>query len=462
MLSLLPEISMRFRRKVTVLLILIQVGLIGILASLVYPRLYWEQLESLRRRVTSIAATGALSIDGNLHRSIPADPSSASLPAYQQLQTQLKRILAANPGIRYTWTMVRSPVPGQTFLIGDVGGGGSKGPGRPYDASGIPDLWMGFEVPTADRQEVKDPWGVSISGYAPIHDSEGQVVAILGVDVYDQQLYLLRQKFLIFLVVSLTIAVGAGFGIGSWVALGIANPLDRLVHGMRRIEQGHLNHEIRLLTGDEFEEAAAAFNRMTQALQASRAQLRAAFLKTIQSLISALEAKDPYTRGHSVSVVSYATEMAKVLAKSSSEIETIERLSVLHDIGKIGIHDATLQKPSALTPEERQSMQQHPVIGAKILGPLDLSPEELDLIVSHHEWEDGTGYPQGLTRPQISDLVAIVSVADAYDAMTSHRPYRHTMTPAEALAELRRTAGTQFRPEAVEAMAIVLEKKGIL
>ena len=84
------------------------------------------------------------------------------------------------------------------------------------------------------------------------------------------------------------------------------------------------------------------------------------------------------------------------------------------------------------------------------------------MIISHHEREDGTGYPRGLIRTQISDLVAIVSVADAYDAMTSHRPYRRTMTPAQALAELRKAAGAQFRPETVEALAIVLEKKGIL
>jgi putative nucleotidyltransferase with HDIG domain len=201
---------------------------------------------------------------------------------------------------------------------------------------------------------------------------------------------------------------------------------------------------------------------MTKGLQSARAELRAAFLRTIQSLMTALEAKDPYTRGHSVSVVGYAAEIAKALAKPEREIEMLERLSVLHDIGKIGVHDATLSKPSALNPEERHSIQQHPAIGAKILAPLDLSPEELGLIASHHEREDGAGYPQGLDRSKISDLVAIVSVADAYDAMTSHRPYRHAMPASKALAELRRGAGTQFRPEVVEALAIVLEKKGLV
>ena len=453
---------MSFQRKTTVLILLLEIGTILLLAWLTYPRLYEEQREMLRRAVTGIASTAVLSIDGDLHASIPPEPSSASLPAYRQLQTQLKQILAANPGVRYVWTMVPSQKPGETLFVGDVGGGGAKIPGRPYNAAAIPDLWEGFKIPTADREEVEDPWGVSISGYAPIRNRAGEVVALLGVDVYDRELYRLRQGFVRFLLISLPAALLLGLLLGAWAGKTIAQPLKRLVAGMKQVEQGDLEQRVEILTGDELQEAAAAFNRMTQGLQQARAQLRTAFLKTIQSLMTALEAKDPYTRGHSVSVVGYASEIARVLAKPEREIEMLERLSVLHDIGKIGIHDATLLKPSSLDPEERRSIQQHPTIGAKILSPLDLSPEELELIASHHEREDGAGYPQGLDRSKISDLVAIVSVADAYDAMTSRRPYRHAMPAAQALAELRRMAGTQFRPEVVEGLAIVLEKKGLV
>ena len=453
---------MSFQRKATVLILLLEAGTVLLLAGLTYPRLYLEQQESLRRSVTGIASTAALSVDGDLHASIPPEPSSASLPVYQQLQTRLKQILSANPGIRYVWTMVPGRKPGETLFVGDVGGSGSKVPGRPYNAAAIPDLWEGFKVPTADRKEIRDPWGVSISGYAPIRNRDGQAVAVLGVDVYDRELYRLRQGFVRFLLISLPVVLLLALGMGAWAARRIARPLKRLAAGMKQVEQGDLDQQVEISTGDELQEAAAAFNRMTRGLQAARAELRAAFLKTIQSLMTALEAKDPYTRGHSVSVVGYASEMARVLAKPAREIEMLERLSLLHDIGKIGIHDATLLKPASLSPEERHSIQQHPSIGAKILAPLDLSPEELELIASHHEREDGTGYPKGLDRSKISDLVAIVSVADAYDAMTSRRPYRQAVQPAAALAELRRMAGTQFRPEAVEALAIVLEKKGLV
>lgn len=448
---------MRFQRKVSLILVLSQGALLLLLAGFLYPRMAHSEGEGLRRRVLAIAATAALSIDADLHQSIPADPSALSLPAYQQLQSQLGQILAANPGLRYVWTMVRSDQPGETRLIGDVGGS-RKEPGRRYDASRIPDLWLGFDSPTADRRQVRDLWGVSISGYAPIRDSSGETVALLGVDVYDQQLYALQQEFLQFLLLTLIAAIVLGVAVGTGMARRIARPVRRLVEGMKQVESGELTEEVHVETGDEFEEAAAAFNRMTRSLRASQEAVRAAFLKTIQSLTTALEAKDPYTRGHSISVTRYTTGIAKAMSRTPEEIETLSRLAVLHDIGKIGVHDATLQKASSLTREESQSMQQHPVIGAKILEPLGLSEEDLALILNHHEREDGSGYPRGITGPQISDLVAIVSVADAYDAMTSHRPYRPPMKPAEAIAELRRCAGSQFRAEVVEALAAFLAR----
>ena len=452
---------MTFQRRVTLALILAIGSLILLVASVVYPLAYRENLEGMRQMVRGIAATGALSIDGDLHEAIPPNPSAAALPAYQELQNQLHKILGTNPGLRYVWTMVSSAKPDEMFFVGDVGGAEPK-PGLAYKASRIPELLAGFQGPSADRYPVKDPWGISVSGYAPIRNKAGKVVAILGVDVYGKQLYDFRRRCQILLGVSIGLGIFAAVLLGWLLARWIAHPLDQLVHGMRRVGVGELSHEVDLATGDEFQEAAGAFNRMTKALSAAQRNLRESFIKAVRSLMTALEAKDPYTRGHSESVTEYAVQIAKALAKSPQEIETLNRLAVLHDIGKIGIHDAVLQKPASFTPQERQTMQTHPTIGAKILAPLGLSPEELALIVSHHEREDGSGYPQGLDRSKISDLVAIVSVADAYDAMTSHRPHRSAIKPQQALEELRRAAGTQFRPEMVEALAYVLQQQGTI
>ena len=201
---------------------------------------------------------------------------------------------------------------------------------------------------------------------------------------------------------------------------------------------------------------------MTTTLREARDELRESYLRAIQSLMHALEARDPYTGGHSESVTQYAAEMGRVMNRTPKEIETLSRLAKLHDIGKIGIHDAVLLKPGIFTEEERRNIENHPVIGGKILAPLGLPPEELDIILAHHEREDGTGYPRKLNRSQISDLVAIVAVADAFDAMTSNRPYQKALKPPEAVAELRRSAGTQFRAEAVEALITVLKNKNFI
>jgi len=450
-----------FQRKVTCVLILVITALIITIAGFVYPQAFRENLEGARYMLKGVAATGAFNIDGDLHQKIPPDTLAIHQPAYRELQNQLKQIQAANPGLRYVWTMAKGEKPGEMIFVGDVGGRNAR-PGLRYNASHIPDLVDGFKGPTADRSPVKGPWGTSLSGYAPIRNKAGETVAILGVDLYEQQLYRFRENFRDFLGICLEIGLGFAILMGGVVARWIARPLNRLVQGMHRVEEGELTQEVTLPTGDEFEEAAATFNRMTAGLVKARDELRTSFLHAIQSLMSALEAKDPYTRGHSVSVTRYATEIAKAMGKTDREIETLNRLAVLHDIGKIGIHDEVLTKATSLSEEERKAVEQHPVIGAKILAPLGLSPEELAIIISHHEREDGTGYPQRLDRSKISDLVAIVTVADSYDAMTSHRPYRSSLKPKEAIVELRRGAGTQFRPEVVEALARLLDQKGAL
>ena len=453
---------MSFRWKISILLTLSFTALILLLAAVIYPRALEEKMAGLQQKVTAIAATGALTIDGEAHQNIPADPSALDQPAYQELQSHLRRIWGANPGVRYVWTMVSGRKPGETIFVGDVGGSTPR-PGLRYDASHIPGLLSGFKTPSSDSLPVKDSWGISLSGYAPIRNKAGQVVGILGVDVYGSQLYRFQQEFRRFFAFSLLLGILLSLLVGSILGRWIAQPLHRLVHGMRQLQGGALSHELDFQrTDDEFAEAGNTFNQMATSLRKAREEIQASFIHAIQSLISALEAKDPYTQGHSVSVTQYAVEIARTLGKTPEEIATIDRLAVLHDIGKIGIHDAILQKPSSFTEEERSLMQHHPEIGGKILAPLGFTPEELALIVNHHEREDGNGYPQQLDHTTIPDLVAIVSVADAYDAMTSPRPYRRAVKPSDALAELRRKSGTQFRPKVVEALSVVLQRKGLL
>jgi len=176
------------------------------------------------------------------------------------------------------------------------------------------------------------------------------------------------------------------------------------------------------------------------------------FLGQIQMAVRMLEARDIYTRGHSQRVSIYATKTAVQLGITGDLLEQIRLGGELHDIGKIGTRDEILNKPGALTEAEFKEVQRHVTEGEEILAPLRRDhPIMLQIVRSHHEHLDGSGFPDGLEGDAIPLPARIVSVADAFDAMTTNRAYRQTRTPAEALKEIERHAGTQFDPEAVGA-----------
>jgi putative nucleotidyltransferase with HDIG domain len=176
------------------------------------------------------------------------------------------------------------------------------------------------------------------------------------------------------------------------------------------------------------------------------------FLQGVQMLARALEAKDAYTRGHSIRVSQYAVATASRMGFEGVSLDGIRLGGELHDIGKIGTREAVLHKPGSLTDEEFRQISEHPLLGERMLSPLAReSPDVLRIVRSHHERVDGRGFPDGLRGEKIPIEARIVAVADAFDAMTTRRPYRESRPPAEALAELRRVAGSQLDPEAVEA-----------
>jgi len=176
------------------------------------------------------------------------------------------------------------------------------------------------------------------------------------------------------------------------------------------------------------------------------------FLQGVQMLARALEAKDAYTRGHSMRVSQYAVGTAQRLGFDGASLDGIRLGGELHDIGKIGTREAVLHKPGTLTDEEFRQITEHPVLGERMLLPLAReSPDVLRIVRSHHERLDGRGFPDGLRGEMIPIEARIVAVADSFDAMTTERPYRDARQPDAAVAELRRVAGTQLDPAAVEA-----------
>lgn len=242
-------------------------------------------------------------------------------------------------------------------------------------------------------------------------------------------------------------------------ARAVSRPLVDLIERLRESERSGV------LQGDfpetsstrEVNELAHAFNLAAKSVAESQRRLDETYLEITQTMAQTLDARDPYTAGHSSRVSDYAVAIAEAMNLSAEETEVIRVGANLHDIGKIGIPDAVLQKPGPLTGEEFEVIKRHPLIGKRILEGVAKFRDYLSIVEFHHENPDGTGYPWGLRGDQVPLGARIVHVVDAYDAMTSSRPYRQASAAAKAQDVLRRFAGTQFDPAVVEVFLRLTE-----
>jgi putative nucleotidyltransferase with HDIG domain len=196
---------------------------------------------------------------------------------------------------------------------------------------------------------------------------------------------------------------------------------------------------------------------INESLQRTTERLEASHVSVIAALLGSLAAKDRYTQGHSAATMQHALAVAKSLGLGTDEIAAVNLGALFHDIGKIGIPEHILRKPSALTDEEWAEMKTHPIIGANLIAEVPNLERIRPIVLAHHEHYDGSGYPNGLKGSEIPLAAQIISVADTYEAMTSTRPYRAALGHDQAVAELRRVAGTQLNPVVVEAFIRQLE-----
>ena len=201
------------------------------------------------------------------------------------------------------------------------------------------------------------------------------------------------------------------------------------------------------------EQVAVAINnaRLYQKIQDS-------YFEIVKALAQAIEAKDPYTHGHSARVMEYAVSIAQKLGLPEEEIELLRYAAILHDIGKIGVRGIILNNPDGLTNEEYDEIKKHAAIGENIVQPIELLQPIRPLIRHHHEWYNGKGYPYGLSGENIPLGARILAIADAYDAMKSDRPYRRALTEETAIQELKRGSGTQFDSKIVEIFLEILKQ----
>jgi putative nucleotidyltransferase with HDIG domain len=203
----------------------------------------------------------------------------------------------------------------------------------------------------------------------------------------------------------------------------------------------------------EIHELISNYNHAAVAVRQARDNLQDAYVQFVGSLANALDARDRYTAGHSRRVSDLSTATAAAMGLSPRHVERIRVGALLHDIGKIGVADAVLQKPGRLTDEEFAQVKEHPVIGRRILEGVGGLAPFLDAVELHHENWDGSGYPKGQAGEATPIDARIIHVSDAYDAMTTNRSYRRGLSQQRAIEELRAFAGIQFDPRIVEAFA---------
>ena len=270
----------------------------------------------------------------------------------------------------------------------------------------------------------------------------------------------MRNQVLFVSLLAATLALLSGF----YFADTLTRPVRELAAGARRIAGGDFSQRVRVLGRTELGELGLSFNQMTDQiecfirdLQRSAAENKELFLGSVKALATAIDGKDPYTRGHSERVSRFAVATAEGLGLSPEETERIRVSALLHDVGKISIDDRILKKPAALDDREFEIMKTHPQKGYKIMSQIPAMHEFLPGMYMHHEMINGQGYPQGLKGDEIPMQARVVSVADTFDAMTTNRPYQEAMDLESALTRLKDYVGTRYDGRVVAAFVAACE-----
>jgi putative nucleotidyltransferase with HDIG domain len=262
----------------------------------------------------------------------------------------------------------------------------------------------------------------------------------------------------------------AGIGISLFLGIGcvlvltsfVTRPIQELSMGVHELKRGRRS-KLRIYAHDELGSLTESFNHMAEMitrqqneLSMSARDLEEAYVSTVKVLAAAIDARDPYTLGHSTRVSQLSVKIGEALGLSRRELEDLEVASLFHDLGKLKTPDFVLLKEGPLNPLEHREMSEHSEHGAAILSRAKSLQKYIPAVRHHHEWFNGEGYPDGLRGEDIPLHAAIITVADSYDAMTSSRPYKTPRAPEEALHELSRYAGKQFDPRIVDIFCQVI------
>jgi putative nucleotidyltransferase with HDIG domain len=290
----------------------------------------------------------------------------------------------------------------------------------------------------------------------PIHFA-GQYIGNVVLGISAQQLIASKasaHKKII--TVAVLVSLVAFFG-AMMISLKFTTPIARLAEGFTRLQKDEQFEDIPVRSRNElgiltqnFNELVRTIKQQKESLQSYAADLESSYNDIVRILAAALDARDNYTYGHSARVAQLATEVGKKLALSREDLKELELACLLHDIGKIHVPDAVLNKQDKLSHEEYMEITKHPVQGSQILELAPSLRKYIPAVKHHHERYDGTGYPDQLSGDEVPLQAQILALADTYDAMTTSRPYRMGLSHEKAVEEIRRCSGQQFNPELVD------------
>jgi len=332
---------------------------------------------------------------------------------------------------------------------------------RGRDRRGLSIVRDFLRFPARLTRSEKTPRGAVLASISPVGQPDWGVLVERDRDLAFASVSQMIRDTLLWSAAALTGALLLGI----LFARRLSAPIASLAESTRAISEGQYGSKVVVSGTAEIAALSESFNRMSDSIETAFEQVRRAarenkelFLASIRALAEAIDAKDPYTRGHSERVATYSASVAREMGLAPADVERIRLSALLHDVGKIGVDDRIIRKPTALTEDEFEAMKTHPIKGAAIMSAIPQLSDVIPGMKYHHEKWSGGGYPEGLVGERIPMQARIVSVADTYDAMTTTRPYQKAMELDYVVERIRQFSGVRYDPVVVAAFLRAYEK----